>query len=118
MDCHPDRVKECTERGGLFPWRRTLVTDWVPVRSGSHGGRLAVRLYRQLAVPQIRYGESENQAKFSEIFSKSRSVNILSAARMFLFGARDVWFVVALPIYLGATFGWDHSAVVHFSLSG
>ncbi|GAK84790.1 permease of the major facilitator superfamily [Vibrio ponticus] len=27
---------------------------------------------------------------------------------MFLFGARDVWFVIALPIYLGSTFGWPH----------
>lgn len=59
-------------------------------------------------------GKAKTKPKFSEIFSKSRSVNILSAARMFLFGARDVWFVVALPIYLGATFGWDHSAVGAF----
>jgi predicted MFS family arabinose efflux permease len=33
---------------------------------------------------------------------------------MFLFGARDVWFVIALPIYLGSVFGWDHSAVGGF----
>ena len=32
---------------------------------------------------------------------------MLSAARLFLFGARDVWFVVALPVYLSAVFGWD-----------
>ena len=37
----------------------------------------------------------------------TRAINILSAARLFLFGARDVWFVVALPVYLAATFGWD-----------
>lgn len=59
-------------------------------------------------------GKAKNKPKFSEIFSKSRSVNILSAARMFLFGARDVWFVIALPIYLGSVFGWDHSAVGGF----
>lgn len=53
-------------------------------------------------------GKAKNKPKFSQIFSKSRNINILSAARMFLFGARDVWFVVALPIYLGSTFGWDH----------
>jgi predicted MFS family arabinose efflux permease len=52
-------------------------------------------------------GKAKTKPKFSEIFSKSSSVNILSAARMFLFGARDVWFVVALPIYLGSVFGWD-----------
>ena len=38
-------------------------------------------------------------AKFSDVFSKSANVNWLSAARVFLFGARDVWFVVGLPIY-------------------
>ncbi|MFN4088025.1 MAG: organoarsenical effux MFS transporter ArsJ [Alphaproteobacteria bacterium] len=37
--------------------------------------------------------------KFAEVFSKNRDVNRLSAARMFLFGARDVWFVVGIPIY-------------------
>ncbi len=38
-------------------------------------------------------------AKFSEVISKSANVNWLSAARVFLFGARDVWFVVGIPIY-------------------
>lgn len=41
-------------------------------------------------------------AKFSEVLSKSRNVNWLSAARVFLFGARDVWFVVGIPIYFYA----------------
>jgi len=53
-------------------------------------------------------GKAKSKPKFSEIFSKSPAINILSAARMFLFGARDVWFVVALPVYLGTVFGWDH----------
>jgi hypothetical protein len=41
-------------------------------------------------------------AKFREVFSKNRNINWLSAARMFLFGARDVWFVVGIPIYFYA----------------
>ena len=53
-------------------------------------------------------GKVNNKPKFKEIFSKSESINRLSAARMFLFGARDVWFVVALPVYLAVTFEWDH----------
>ncbi|MDE1460795.1 organoarsenical effux MFS transporter ArsJ [Spartinivicinus poritis] len=53
-------------------------------------------------------GKASSKPKFSDIFSKSRAVNALSAARLFLFGARDVWFVVALPVYLAVTFGWDH----------
>nr|WP_278923763.1 organoarsenical effux MFS transporter ArsJ [Pseudophaeobacter profundi] len=43
-------------------------------------------------------------AKFSEVFSKSRSINWLSAARVFLFGARDIWFVVGIPVYFYAVF--------------
>ncbi|MGY4025991.1 organoarsenical effux MFS transporter ArsJ [Aeromonas rivuli] len=53
-------------------------------------------------------GKARNKPKFREIFSKSRAINTLSAARLFLFGARDVWFVVALPVYLASSFGWDH----------
>ncbi|MGJ8586233.1 MAG: organoarsenical effux MFS transporter ArsJ [Marinosulfonomonas sp.] len=41
-------------------------------------------------------------AKFREVFSKDRNVNWLSFARVFLFGARDVWFVVGIPIYFHA----------------
>ena len=59
-------------------------------------------------------GKAKNKPKFNQIFSKSESINILSAARMFLFGARDVWFVIALPIYLGSVFGWNHSWVGGF----
>lgn len=59
-------------------------------------------------------GKAKSKVKFSQIFSKSRSINILSSARMFLFGARDVWFVIALPLYLGQVFGWDHLLVGGF----
>jgi hypothetical protein len=45
---------------------------------------------------------ARKDAKFSEVFSKNRNINWLSAARLFLFGARDVWFVVGIPIYFYA----------------
>jgi len=62
-------------------------------------------------------GKSKAKPKFSEVLSKSRAINVLSAARMFLFGARDVWFVVALPVYLHTMFGWDHWKVGGFMAS-
>ena len=46
--------------------------------------------------------KGRKKTKFSEVFSKSHNVNWLSAARIFLFGARDVWFVVGIPIYFYA----------------
>ena len=52
-------------------------------------------------------GKAKAKPKFRDILSKSRAINVLSAARLFLFGARDVWFVVALPVYLSTVFGWN-----------
>ncbi|WP_268805295.1 organoarsenical effux MFS transporter ArsJ [Aquimixticola soesokkakensis] len=46
--------------------------------------------------------KGKKSAKFTEVFSKSHNVNWLSGARVFLFGARDVWFVVGIPIYFYA----------------
>lgn len=59
-------------------------------------------------------GKAKNKPKFGDIFSGSRAVNVLSAARMFLFGARDVWFVVALPVFMATTLGWAEWAVGTF----
>lgn len=52
-------------------------------------------------------GRTKEKAKFKSMFAMDRRINILSAARFFLFGARDVWFVVALPVYLSSFFGWS-----------
>ena len=52
-------------------------------------------------------GKTKSQAKFSHIFSNTPAINWLSAARFFLFGSRDVWFVVGLPVYLTATLDWS-----------
>jgi MFS family permease len=48
----------------------------------------------------------DRKAKFGRMFSENRAVNLLSVARLFLFGARDVWFVVALPVFLSGVLGW------------
>jgi MFS transporter, APGE family, 1-arseno-3-phosphoglycerate exporter len=56
-------------------------------------------------------GRVDFKPKFSQMFSPSGSINHLSAARFFLFGARDVWFVVALPVFLQSQLQWSHSEV-------
>jgi MFS family permease len=58
-------------------------------------------------------GKAASSKSVKELFGKSRGVNLLAAARVFLFGARDVWFVVALPVYL-YTFGWTFIQVGTF----
>ncbi|MBE7377135.1 organoarsenical effux MFS transporter ArsJ [Pseudomonas lopnurensis] len=62
-------------------------------------------------------GKTKAKPRFKDILSKSRAVNILSAARLFLFGARDVWFVIALPVYLSSVFGWSFWMVGGFLAS-
>jgi hypothetical protein len=58
-------------------------------------------------------GKAKASKSFAELFAKSRAVNLLAAARIFLFGARDVWFVVGLPVFLYAQ-GWQCTAVAGF----
>lgn len=59
-------------------------------------------------------GRVAGKPKFTQMFSNSPAINVLSAARFFLFGARDVWFVVALPVFLTATLDWNHLQVGAF----
>ncbi len=56
-------------------------------------------------------GKSRAKPKFSQVFSKTPAVNWLSAARFFLFGSRDVWFVVGLPVFLYSVLGWSFMQV-------
>jgi MFS family permease len=52
-------------------------------------------------------GKPDKTAKFTKMFSNNRAVNVLAAARIFLFASRDVWFVVALPFFLYTVVGWS-----------
>ena len=59
-------------------------------------------------------GKAKSKPKFSQVFSNTSEVNWLSAARFFLFGARDVWFVVALPVFAYSILGWTFTQVGAF----
>jgi predicted MFS family arabinose efflux permease len=78
------------------------------------GCALAVVWCYSLYALRDNLGKAKNKPRFTDIFSKSRSINILSGARLFLFGARDVWFVVALPVFLSQIFNWQHWTVSAF----
>ncbi len=110
-----------TEDGGLFRWvalltgsknavkgfgfllgavlLATLGFEWAVLGMAAI---LAVILVAILVAMPSGLPKGRKGAKFSEVFSKSSNVNWLSAARVFLFGARDVWFVVGIPIYFYA----------------
>jgi predicted MFS family arabinose efflux permease len=65
-----------------------------------------------LSLPPMM-GKSKASSSARELFGKSKGVNLLAAARIFLFGARDVWFVVGVPVFLYAG-GWTFTMVGGF----
>ncbi len=73
----------------------------------SMAAALALVWVASLVLLKEGLGRAKAKPMFREMLSKSRAINVLSAARLVLFGARDVWFVVALPVYLSTVFGWD-----------
>ena len=60
---------------------------------------LLIVLFSSLILISNRLPKRQSSSKFKEIFSKNSNINWLSFSRVFLFGARDVWFVVGVPIY-------------------
>ena len=59
-------------------------------------------------------GRAKRKPPLRSILAKSTAINRLSAARFFLFGSRDIWFVVALPIFLDDVLGWSYEGIGAF----
>ncbi len=76
-------------------------------------GLLVILVATLISLPG-EIGMAKKKTKFQAILSKSRQINLLSAARLFLFGSRDIWFVVGLPVFLSASLGWSHTEVGGF----
>lgn len=88
---------------------------------GFRGGLVAMILLL-LVTLIITWGRLQSpttpyKPKFTETLSKSRPINLLSSARFFLFGSRDIWFVVALPVFLQSQLDWTHLQVGSFMAS-
>jgi MFS family permease len=77
-------------------------------------GLLALILAGVLATLPAGMGRSREKAPFRTLLSKTPEINLLSAARFFLFGARDIWFVVGVPIFLYEAAGWSFVEVSTF----
>jgi predicted MFS family arabinose efflux permease len=69
-------------------------------------GLVVTALISTLTLMHGTLGKPNPKARFSQMFSNNRSVNVLAAARIFLFASRDVWFVVGLPVYLRTVLDW------------
>jgi MFS family permease len=66
----------------------------------------AVWLGSWLLLPR-ELGKAKVKAGWRDLFAKSREINVLCLARFFLFGARDIWFVVGVPVFLRGVLGWS-----------
>ena len=77
------------------------------------GGLLSVLIITATLLPR-GLGKTKSTPKFSQIFSNTAAINWLSAARFFLFGARDIWFVVGLPVFLFSVLNWRPSEIGGF----
>ncbi len=72
---------------------------------------LAIVLLLSFLLMKKDLGKTSYKPKFTDIFSKSAAVNRLSAARFFLFASRDIWFVIALPVFLQDHLHWSYTEV-------
>jgi len=77
------------------------------------GSLLAALIVSIILLPDS-LGKTKSKIRFTQVFSKTSEINWLSAARFFLFGSRDIWFVVALPVYLHSVFNWGFTEVGGF----
>ena len=69
-------------------------------------GLVVAALVGTLALMRGDLGRPNPKARFAQMFSNTRAVNVLAAARIFLFASRDVWFVVGVPVFLRTELGW------------
>ncbi len=75
---------------------------------------LAVAVIVLLVFLNEDIGKSKKKAPLRSVLSKSSAINRLSVARFFLFGSRDIWFVVALPVFLSEILDWSDRTVGAF----
>lgn len=125
-------VKLVAGEGSLFKWVAILTGSKNALKGvgfflggfllavwGFHGALwamialLSVGLLVTLTLPNA-LGVVKGKPKFGQIFSNTPAINWLAGARFFLFGARDVWFVVGLPVYLHSVLGWGFAEVGGF----
>ncbi len=106
--------KNALKGGGFFVG--ALLLEWVGFRSAVAilAGLLLLVLIITATLLPAGVGKMKSKPKFTQAFSQIPAINWLSAARFFLFGSRDIWFVVGLPVFLYEVLGWSFMQVGGF----
>jgi predicted MFS family arabinose efflux permease len=106
--------KNALKGAGFFVGAALL--EWIGFRRALAllaGMLLLVLIVTAVLLPR-GVGKMQSKPKFTQVFSNTPAINWLSAARFFLFGSRDVWFVVGLPVFLYSVLGWSFTRVGGF----
>jgi predicted MFS family arabinose efflux permease len=106
--------KNALKGAGFFVGAALL--EWIGFRGALAllaGMLLLVLVITAVLLPR-GFGKMKSKPKFTQVFSNTPAINWLSAARFFLFGSRDVWFVVGLPVFLYSVLGWSFTQVGGF----
>ena len=106
--------KNALKGAGFFIGAALL--QWLEFRGALYAlaGSLAVILVSTMILLPSGVGRMKSKPKFTQVFSITAEINWLSAARFFLFGSRDVWFVVGLPVFLYEVLEWSFMQVGGF----
>jgi predicted MFS family arabinose efflux permease len=109
--------KNALKGGGFFVGGFLLSALGFRGALGAMASGVAIVLIFVLSVLPASIGQAKKKAPFTGILSNSSGINRLSLARLALFAARDVWFVVSVPIFLASVLGWSFTQVGGFMAS-
>jgi len=106
--------KNALKGAGFFVGAALL--EWIGFRGALAvlAGLLLVVLITTALLLPSGVGKMKSKPKFTQVFSNRPEINWLAAARFFLFGSRDIWFVVGLPVFLYSVLGWSFTQVGGF----
>jgi len=106
--------KNALKGGGFFVGAALM--QWIGFRGALAvlAGTLLIVLVVTAVLLPSGLGRMKAKPKLTQVFSNRPEINWLSAARFFLFGSRDVWFVVGLPVFLYDVLGWSFMLVGGF----
>ena len=106
--------KNALKGGGFFVG--AVLLEWIGFRGAlaTLAGLLLLVLMVTAILLPTGVGKMKSKPKFTQVFSRIPAINWLSAARFFLFGSRDIWFVVGLPVFLYEILGWSFTQVGGF----
>ena len=106
--------KNALKGAGFFVGGSLLSTFGFPAALVAMAGGILLVLVFVLGLLPASIGQAKKKAAFAGILSNSSGINRLSLARLVLFAARDVWFVVSVPIFLASVLGWSFTQVGGF----